>query len=114
MRTLAELQLADKDRLAIQRAAAILREQFDVERVILFGSKARGDDRADSDIDLLVLTRGPVSRAVKDQMTDALFDLQLEYSVLLSKLVVPVDEWEHGLYQALPIKDEVDREGVAA
>ena len=34
--------------------------------------------------------------------------------VMFSNIVVPTDEWEHGIYQALPIRDAVDSEGVAA
>ena len=114
MRHVADLALAENDRLAIERAAAILREQFDVEQVILFGSKARGDDRSDSDIDLLVLTRGTVSNTKEDEITDALFDLQLQLGVVISTLIVPAAEWDGGLYQVLPVKHAVDQEGVAA
>ena len=114
MRTLAEIQLAEKDRHAVAAASAILRQRFDVAEVVLFGSKARGDDRPDSDIDLLVLTRGPVSDEVKRRMTDVLFDLEIELGVIFSKLVVPIDEWKHGLYRVLPIRKAVDHDGVAA
>ena len=48
------------------------------------------------------------------QVTDALFDLQLELEVVISTLVVPAEEWHHGLYQVLPIRQEIEREGVAA
>jgi predicted nucleotidyltransferase len=34
------------------------------ERIILFGSAARGGMRPDSDLDLLVITRGPVHRGL--------------------------------------------------
>jgi uncharacterized protein len=39
---------------------AIVRE-VDPERIYLFGSRARGDARADSDMDLLIVESGPFS-----------------------------------------------------
>ena len=114
MKTLSEINLNEKDRRAIEAAAAILRQRFPVERVVLFGSKARGDDDDESDIDLLVLTRRRLSWQERGEITDALFDLQLELDVVISTLVVPSEEWEHGLYQVLPIRYEIEREGVAA
>lgn len=44
------------------KAVAVARAVYDVvrpEKVILFGSRARGDYRADSDIDLLIISDGP-------------------------------------------------------
>ena len=114
MRTIREITLLDKDRRAVEMGAAILRRDFPVERVVLFGSKARGDDDAESDIDLLVLTSRRISPAEKSRMTEVLFDLELNLEVVISKLVVPVEEWEHGLYQVLPIRQEIEREGAAA
>lgn len=114
MKNLDEIRLSEKDRRAVEAAAAILRDQFPVERVVLFGSKARGDDDAESDLDLLVLTSRPLTDAEAAQVTDALFDVQLELEVVISTLVVPTEEWQHGLYQVLPIRHEIEREGVAA
>lgn len=37
-------------------------ERFDPERIVLFGSLARGDAGLDSDIDLLVVFRAPMER----------------------------------------------------
>jgi uncharacterized protein len=114
MRCLEETALKEDDRQAVLAAGVILRERFPVERVILFGSKARGDDDAESDIDLLVLTHGPVSHALKCQMTHAVFDLQLKFNVVLSMMIVPLEQWESGVYRILPIRGEIEREGVAA
>lgn len=112
MKTLAQIQLAPNDRAAIERAAEILRRRFPVERLILFGSKARGDDKSDSDIDLLVLTSEPVDWRQHDAMLHAVFGLQRELDVMLSPVIIEAQEWEHGVSQALPLRKEVDRDGV--
>jgi predicted nucleotidyltransferase len=52
MKTLEQIPLLEKDRQAIGEAAAILRRRFPISQLVLFGSKARGDDGAESDIDL--------------------------------------------------------------
>ena len=56
MKTIDNLSLRDNEKKAIQEATRMLKEKFPVKEVILFGSKARGDDDEDSDIDLLLLT----------------------------------------------------------
>ena len=114
MRTLNEINLTMKDRQAVERAAGILKDGFPVDAVILFGSKARGDDDAESDIDLLVLTNRGVTHAERHAMTEALFDLQHELDVVFSTIVIPRHEWEHGVYQVLPLRQEVERDGATA
>jgi len=112
MRTLKDIPLGEKDRQAVERAAAILRERFPVERVVLFGSKARGDADAESDIDLLLLTSRPMSHKEQGGVIELLLPLELELQVGITPVFVATEEWEHGLYQVLPIKLEVDRDGV--
>jgi len=114
VRTLAQADLHERDRDAIVAAAAMLRERFPVRAVVLFGSKARGADDAESDIDLLVLTARPLSWRECDDVTDALFDVELAHDVVISTLVVSECEWLHGRYQVLAIRDEIERDGVAA
>jgi len=45
--------------LAIRRLAREIAKRFDPDRVILFGSHARGDAGPDSDVDLLVVMDAP-------------------------------------------------------
>jgi predicted nucleotidyltransferase len=114
VRTLADIQLSDTDRAAITAAADLLRDRFPVAAVKLFGSKAIGRDDAESDIDLLVLTSRPLQWRERDAITDALFDLEMAFEVVISTLVVSEQEWLHGPYQVLAIRAEVERHGVAA
>jgi uncharacterized protein len=112
MRTLQQITLDVKDREAIGEAAEILRRRFPVSQIVLFGSKARGDDDAESDIDLLVLTNRRISAQEKGDIVGVLFDTQLERNVVLSPLVVPQADWESALWRVLPIHHQIESEGV--
>jgi uncharacterized protein len=55
----------------IRRVAREIGRRFGPERVVLFGSHARGEASRDSDVDLLVVMEGkgePVERAVQIRM----------------------------------------------
>jgi predicted nucleotidyltransferase len=57
--------------------------------LILFGSRARGDNDADSDIDVMVVLKGPVSTDSEIARTsDTRLDLCLRHGVVLSCLYV--------------------------
>jgi predicted nucleotidyltransferase len=56
MRTLESTSLEGRERTAIEEAVAVLKERFELEGAVLFGSKARGDDDKYSDVDLLLIT----------------------------------------------------------
>lgn len=111
MRSVEQINLKATEREVLRRAATILRSRFGVERLILFGSKARGDSRSDSDLDLLGPTARPVHPAEKARIVSAVFDLQLELNVQLSIMVASVEAWESGCLQLLPIPARVEREG---
>ena len=112
MRTLAQISLAERDRAAIAEAVHLLRSRFPVERVVLYGSKARGTDDKESDIDLLVLTSRELGWKERGSITDALFDIELAHGVVISSLVLPAAEWERGRFAVLPIHEEIEGSGV--
>lgn len=114
MKSLNDIQLSNKDRQGIINAVNLLKRQFPVEQVILFGSKARGTDDPESDIDLLVLTKRKLDWQEREKLINDLFDIELAHDVVISTLVVPKNEWEQGYWTVLPIKDEIERDGVAA
>jgi predicted nucleotidyltransferase len=109
-----QTRLKPNERAAIEAAAAVLREKLPVAQLILFGSKARGDAHDDSDIDLLVLTTRALSWDEQKQVIALLSPVQLEYDVLFGTIEIPEDEWYHGIYQVLPLRTEVERDGVVA
>ncbi len=70
-----------------------------LQGVVLYGSEARGEAEPDSDIDLLVLLKGPVQFG-KDLRTniDVLYDLQLEVIRPIHAMPVDVEIFRTGRY----------------
>lgn len=114
MKTIDDLPIKRHERLAIRDAARLLKERFSAREVILFGSKARGDDDEESDIDLLILTPLPVSWDERKAINDAVFDIELKHDVVISTLIVTDVEWNEGTFPVLPIHHEISEHGVTA
>lgn len=111
MKDLNQTPLLDRDRDAINAAARMLKEEYPVERVILYGSKARGDSDADSDIDLVLVTSRPIHWRERKAIIDALFNIQMDYDVIISILIVTSTDWSDGIFTAFPIYEEIMRDG---
>ena len=62
-------------------------------QIILYGSRARGDERNDSDWDILVLTDYPVDIKKESIFRDHLYDLELETGEPFSIFVYSKADW---------------------
>jgi predicted nucleotidyltransferase len=89
--------LSDQDRELLQRFEARVRAALPgrVDRVVAFGSRARGDHDADSDLDVAVVLNGDVTRDDKDVVIDSGLDMKLELGgPLIIATVLHADQWE--------------------
>lgn len=111
MKTFEEAPLQTNERHAITEAVRLLKQQFPVEQVILFGSKARGDSDEYSDIDLLCLTSHRLHWKEEKGLVDLLFDIGMKYDVIFTPLDVPLEQWDGGIFTAFPIYQEILRDG---
>ena len=104
--------LADSELQTIDEIASGLPAGWPVDAIVLYGSKARGDDTPDSDIDLLVLTRRPLTPAEIARMRQFVRSVGLRLGTWPELYIRTSDEWWHGVYQAAPIRKEIDAEGI--
>lgn len=73
----------------------------DLEKVALFGSKAEGRDRWDSDIDLAVLIKDS-ALPLRDGILDAAFEVNLKYGVYISPRVLTLSTYNHPVWRITP------------
>ncbi|WP_245675787.1 nucleotidyltransferase domain-containing protein [Halofilum ochraceum] len=100
---------------AVRQFLAGIVDRYDIAEAIVYGSRARGTHRPDSDADVAVLLRGQHQRFfdVKLDLADTAFDTMLETGILISPLPIWCDEWSHPDRHATPdLLRTIEREGV--
>lgn len=99
---------------AVRRFLSLIAPRYRTVGAILYGSRARGTHRSDSDADLLVLLQGAHRPFIptKLDMTDLAYDVLLDTGVYISPLPVWEDEWEHPEHYSNPaLLQSIAREG---
>ncbi len=79
--------------------------------VILYGSRARGEERADSDWDIIVLTDCGVDSNTERKFRNNLYDLELETGEPFSIFVYSKNDW-HTRQKITPFYQNVTLEGM--
>lgn len=100
---------------AVRRFLALIADRYELAGAIVYGSRARGTHRPDSDADVAVLLRGEHQRVLRTAlaMADVAFDVLLETGVNISPLPVWLDEWEHPENYSNPaLLHNIAKEGV--
>ena len=105
--------LKSNERAALDAFVSRLREQYidHVQRVVLFGSKARGDSDEESDLDVLVVLNDGDWR-FRDAVALVAFEPMIEYGVVLSPLVVDTADYRWWQEHRAPIYRSVSAEGI--
>ena len=82
-----------------------------LDKVILYGSYARGEQTPESDVDIAIVIREGNTEKMHDELLDLVVDYELDLAVTLS--VVPI-EYENYIEwcKVLPFYKNIDKEGI--
>lgn len=87
---------------------------FDLRRVVLFGSKARGDFYHESDLDVLVVVRMASHNYWRywNEITTLVWQIELEYDLVISLLVENEPDYAIMSKHELLLTKNIERDGI--
>jgi len=112
MSALDQIGLRPNQLQALEELKIRTSSDYNVLDIIIYGSVVRGEADEESDLDVLLVTKEPLGRSTRHQITDIVCEINLHYDTNISTLVVDQESWESGIYSILPIHEEIQTEGV--
>lgn len=76
------------EQIALEGVIKEVTSKYPLKRIILYGSKARGDFIEGSDLDLLFVTEGSLDRPTKFQISDIIYAHEVSHDVVISAIFV--------------------------
>jgi predicted nucleotidyltransferase len=112
MNTISNIRLVANEEKALIELKKRLSGELPGLRLILYGSKARGDSIPESDIDVLALFEGNITSGIKNKSRSIKYDIELKHDVVISLLIENVNYWQSKQAQSMPLHRNIDREGI--
>ena len=95
----------------LTRIKLIVQEREPSATIYLYGSRAKQTSTNDSDWDLLILVnKDIITNEIEHNITDPLYDLELDTGEVISPMVYSAKEW-NSKYRITPYYANVMREG---
>jgi len=106
--------MSKTERYAIEQFGETVKSHLGeyVVKMSVFGSKVRGDYRATSDIDVLVIVKERSLR-VMDQIAEITSDLNIKYALSISPVVFSEQEYDMNAKMASPFSLAIREEGLS-
>ena len=96
----------------LKNISTAIHKQDPKAQAFLFGSRARGDNKHDSDWDILILINNQtVTSEIEDKFRDVLYSIELESGQIISAFIYPKSYWQKNL-KFSPLYKSVKKEGI--
>jgi DNA polymerase sigma len=100
------------EKRVLDRFKALLLERVSLVKMVLFGSRARGDAEPCSDMDVVVILKGSLNEKIKEEVSECAWQAGFEQGIVLVPVVFTQDEWENGPERHSLLIQAVEAEGV--
>ncbi|MEE4358241.1 MAG: nucleotidyltransferase domain-containing protein [Desulfococcaceae bacterium] len=112
MKSDSKIIFSDNENSLLKKIRTAVRSVSPDAVAVLYGSRARGDAGAESDWDILILMQGARGPESEEKFRDILYDIELETDTVISCIVRSEDEWSSDQYRHIPLKQEIEKEGI--
>lgn len=100
---------------AVRHFLSVVAQRHDLAGAIVFGSRARGSHRRESDADVAVLLKGPHQPVLRTTLAlaDVAYDVLLETGIDIAPFPIWMDQWAHPEIHSNPaLLGNIAREGI--
>ena len=104
--------LDSKDSLIAQQLKSRLSQITQIEQLVIFGSRARGNADRESDMDVFIEVPA-LTPDLRRSISEIAWEVGLENDLLISTLVATPEDIQDGLLGANPILRAIEKEGVS-
>lgn len=101
-----------REKTVLDKFKTLLLKQVSLDKLILFGSRARGDAGRYSDIDVVVVLKDDADEQDFDYVSDCAWEAGFEYGIVIVPVVFTKNEWENGPERYSLLAQAVEKEGV--
>lgn len=110
--TVAEMSLiTENETAALRTLAEALQKIPEVLKIVVFGSRVRGDFRELSDMDVMIIVQN-MKIDMKNTLIRILHNIELEYEVPISPVIYTRDEYEVNRTLGSSFFEHVENEGI--
>lgn len=98
----------------LQRIKNAVHEVEPKATIILYGSRARGDNKPDSDWDILIIVnKKKVSNQFEDEITFPLYKIEWDTGNIISPIVINKNTWQNQNQNYVPpFFESIQKEGI--
>ncbi len=100
------------EKTIIEKFQALLLSRVKLHKLILFGSRARGDADPDSDMDMVVILEDPANAEDREYISDCAWEAGFQHGIIVVPVVFTRSEWETGPERYSLLAQAVESEGV--
>jgi predicted nucleotidyltransferase len=102
----------ETEKLILEKFKALLEEKVRLHKLILFGSRAKGDADPQSDMDVVVVVEGELTRFMRDYISDSAWEAGFEHGIVIVPILFTKHEWEEGPERHSLLVQAVKLEGI--
>jgi len=103
--------MTKKEKTVLSKFKELLSKRLPAYRVMLFGSRARGDAEECSDMDIIVIT-DTLNKEIEDYISDCAWEAGIDEGIVVCPISYSTQEWESSLIQQSHFAKSARRDGV--